>query len=163
MNKTNSISKAFEILLPVLVEAGKKAVMRNERYGDESTLDIFMAAFNEMQDEEFNGTYYIFNLNDKKDLKYLVNECSLDINEIVRLHTTCNASGLFWYKVDNYGTPTDEIEVITLDKLKETLCNNMEMLMRCILMYATCGGAYKKIYSMLITDNLVESEFSTLW
>lgn len=161
--KNNEISKAFEILLPVLVNAAKRAVINNERYGDESALGIFMKAYNAMQEDEFDGNWYIFNLNDKDDLKFLVDHEMVNAGEIADLYHKCNASGLFWYTLDCNGCPTGEVEAITLDKLKEILCNNMEMLMRCILMYGNHGGSYKKVYSMLITDNLVESDFSVLW
>ena len=154
----SEISKAFESILPVLVNAAKRAVINNERYGDESALTIFLAAYNNMQDEEFNGDYYIFNLNDKDDLKYLVDHEILAAWEIADIYPKCTASGLFRFEVDNYGNRADGVEIIGLDALKAILCNNMDALMRCVLMYAPENEKYQKVYNMIVGDELVIDE-----
>ena len=154
----SKISKAFESILPVLVEEGKKMIKLNEHYGDESALNIFFAAYNNMQDEEFNGDYYIFNLNDKDDLKYLVEHEILTACQIADLYPRCVASGLFRFEVDNYGNRADGVEIIGLEALKAILCNNMDALMRCVLMYTPENEKYQKVYNMIVSNELVIDE-----
>jgi hypothetical protein len=119
----SKISDLFEGILPTLVEASKKAVIRNERFGDESAISIFLAAYNTMQEEEFNGDFYLFNLHDKNDLKYLVDHEILNACQIADVYPKCQASGLF--RIIEHG----EIEPITLESLKEIIYNNMETLL----------------------------------
>ena len=157
------ISEMFENLLPVLVEAGRSAVRNNVRYGDKSALDMFLKGFNEMMEDEFDGRNYIFCLNDKDDLKYLVDKEIFSASQIADLFPKCTASGLFRFSLDGTGCPTGAVEIITLPKLKEILCNNMDMLIRCVLMYVARSTTYGEIYELLVVDNLVESDFSTLW
>jgi hypothetical protein len=151
----SKISDLFEGILPTLVEASKKAVIRNERFGDESAISIFLAAYNTMQEEEFNGDFYIFNLHDKNDLKYLVDHEILNACQIADIYPKCTASGLFRFLEDG------SYEVVSLEKVKEIICNNMEALMRCVLMYHN-GSTYSKVYDMIISSNLLETDFSTL-
>lgn len=150
----SKISKAFECVLPVLVEEAKKMIKLNERYGDESALNIFLAAYNNMQEEEFNGDYYIFNLNDKDDLKYLVEHEILAAWQIADLYPRCTASGLFRIPLDK----DVEFEIIGLNALKSILCNNMDALMRCVLMYTPENEKYQKVYNMIVGDELVIDE-----
>lgn len=152
----SKISVLIEGILPTLIEASKKAVMRNERYGDESAISIFLAAYNTMQEEEFNGDFYIFNLHDKDDLKYLVDHEILNACQIADIYPKCTASGLFRFLEDG------SAEIVSLEKVKEIICNNMETLMRCVLMYHD-SSTYSKVYDMIITNNLLGTDFSTLW
>ncbi len=154
----SKVSEVFEMVLPVLVKKAISNVKINARYGDESALSIFYAAYNQMQEEEFNGDYYIFNLNDKADLKYLVDHEILDAYQIADIYPKCTASGLF--RIDDNAS----IEIITLDALKDILCNNMETLLRCVLMYVGEGNdTYTKVYNMLIANDLVcDKNFSCL-
>ena len=153
MSKINDL---FEDILPTLIEASKKAVMRNERYGDESAISIFLAAYNTMQEEEFNGDFYIFNLHDKDDLKFLVDNEILNACQIAYIYPKCTASGLFRFLEDG------SYDVVSLEKVKEIICSNMEALMRCVLMYHD-DSTYSKVYDMIISNNLLETNFSTLW
>ena len=155
----SKVSEVFEmVLLPVLVKKAISNVKINTHYGDESALSIFYAAYNQMQEEEFNGDNYIFNLNDKNDLKYLVDKDILNACQIAGIYSKCTASGLF--RITNSG----DIEIISLDALKAILCNNMETLLRCVLMYVGEGNdTYNKVYNMLIADDLVwHKNFSCL-
>jgi hypothetical protein len=156
----SKVSEVFEMVLPVLVKKAISKVKINARYGDESAVSIFYAAYNQMQEEEFNGDYYIFNLNDKADLKYLVDHEILNAWKIADIYPKCTASGLFRFRIDDNGG----VEIITLDALKDILCNNMETLLRCVLMYVGEGNdAYNKVYNMLIADDLVcDKNFSCL-
>ena len=152
------ISEMFEVVLPVLVDKAISNVKFNTKYGDEPAVSIFYAAYNQMQEEEFNGDYYVFNLNDKNDLKYLVDHEILNACQIADVYPKCQASGLF--RILEHG----EIEPITIESLKEIICNNMETLLRCVLMYVGKGNdTYNKVYNMLIADDLIcDSDFSCL-
>jgi hypothetical protein len=154
----SKVSEVFEMVLPVLVKKAISNVKINTRYGDESALSIFYAAYNQMQEEEFNGDYYIFNLNDKNDLKYLVDKDILNACQIADIYPKCTASGLFRI------TESGDIEIISLGKLMDILCANMETLLRCVLMYVGEGNdVYNKVYNMLIADDLIhDRDFSCL-
>ena len=153
----SKVSEAFEMVLPVLVKKAINNVKINTHYGDESALSVFYAAYNQMQEEEFNGDNYIFNLNDKNDLKYLVEHDILNACQIADIYPKCAASGLFRI------TESGDIEIITLDALKSILCNNMDTLLRCVLMYVgEDNDTYNKVYNILIADELVQSDFSCL-
>ena len=155
----SKVSEVFEMVLPVLVKKAVSNVKINARYGDESALSIFYAAYNQMQEEEFNGDNYIFNLNDKNDLKYLVDHEILNACQIASIYPKCTASGLFRITASE-----GNIEIICLDALKEILCANMETLLRCVLMYVGEGNdVYNKVYNMLIADDLIrDKDFSCL-
>ena len=154
----SKVSEVFEMVLPVLVKKAISNVKINTRYGDESALSIFYAAYNQMQEEEFNGDYYIFNLNDKNDLKYLVEHEILNACQIADIYPKCTASGLFRI------TESGDIEIVSIADLKDTLCANMETLLRCVLMYVgESNDVYNKVYNMLIADDLVcDKDFSCL-
>ena len=154
----SKVSEVFEMVLSVLVKKANSKVKINARYGDESALSIFYAAYNQMQEEEFNGDNYIFNLNDKDDLKYLVDHEILNACQIADIYPKCTASGLFRI------TESGDIEIINLGKLMDILCANMETLLRCVLMYVGEGNdVYNKVYNMLIADDLVcDKDFSCL-
>jgi hypothetical protein len=156
----SKVSEVFEMVLPVLVKKANSNVLFNTRYGDESALSIFYAAYNQMQEEEFNGDNYIFNLNDKNDLKYLVDKEILNACQIADIYPKCTASGSFRITTSDKG----DIEIISLKGLKEILCANMETLLRCVLMYVGEGNdVYNKVYNMLIADDLVcDKNFSCL-
>jgi hypothetical protein len=163
MNKkieiANFKSSIFYLMDNVVTEMAKRAriaIMDNERYGDESAVSIFLEAFNQVQEDEFNGDYYIFNLNDKDDLKYLVDHEIFNACQIADLYPKCTASGLFRFALDINACPTGEIEIIGLDKLKEILCNNVESVIRFTIMYPE---VYTKVYNLLIADTLIESDF----
>ena len=154
----SKVSEVFEMVLSVLVKKANSKVKINARYGDESALSIFYAAYNQMQEEEFNGDNYIFNLNDKDDLKYLVDHEILNACQIADIYPKCTASGLF--RIAKSG----DIEIVSLKELKEILCGNMETLLRCVLMYVGEGNdVYNKVYNMLIADDLAsDKDFSCL-
>ena len=154
----SKVSEVFEMVLPVLVKKAVSNVKINVRYGDESALSVFYAAYNQMQEEEFNGDNYIFNLNDKNDLKYLVDKEILNACQIADIYPKCTVSGLFRI------TESGDIEIVSIADLKDTLCANMETLLRCVLMYVGEGNdTYNKVYNMLIADDLVrDKDFSCL-
>jgi len=154
----SKVSEVFEMVLPVLVKKAISNVKINSRYGDESAVSVFYAAYNQMQEEEFNGDNYIFNLNDKNDLKYLVDKEILNACQIADIYPKCTASGLFRI------TESGDIEIVSIADLKDTLCANMETLLRCVLMYVgESNDAYNKVYNMLIADDLIcDKDFSCL-
>ena len=156
----SSIFMLIDNAVTEMVKRARIAIMGNERYGDESAVSIFLEAFNQIQEDEFNGDYYIFNLNDKDDLKYLVDHEIFNACQIADLYPKCTASGLFRITTSDEG----DIEIISLGKLMDILCANMETLLRCVLMYVGEGNdAYNKVYNMLIADDLVsDKDFSCL-
>lgn len=155
----SKVSEVFEMVLPVLVGKADRLLVENHHYGgDSSALSIFFAAYNQMQEEEFNGDNYIFNLNDNKDLKYLVDHEILNACQIADIYPKCKASGLF--RICDDGS----IETISVTQLKSIISNNMETLLRCVLMYVgKDNDVYNEVYNMLIADDLIcDEDFSCL-
>ena len=155
----SKVSEVFEMVLPVLVKKANRLLVENHHYGgDSSALSIFFAAYNQMQEEEFNGDNYIFNLNDNKDLKYLVDHEILNACQIADIYPKCKASGLFRICDDS------SIETISITQLKAIISGNMETLLRCVLMYVARGdNSYREVYDILIADDLIcDGDFSCL-
>ena len=149
------ITETFETLLPILCNKVVKGLHQEEHYVDESLLSVAFKAYNRMLEEEFDGNGYIFNINDKDDLKYLVEKDIMQASDISYVYQN-SVDGLFRY-VD-----AGQIQYLTIDEIRDILCNNIEPLMRCVLMYATECEDYKKLYNYTIADALVSSSFSEL-
>ena len=148
----DKVAEIFESLVPILAKKAITCINRNEKYGDDSVLSVILEAYNQTQESEFDGHFYIFNINDKDDLKFLTDrECvkACDIHFIYQNFE----DGCFRFAEDG------SIEGMPVDKIRQTLCNNMETIVRCVLMYPE---AYKKMYSLLVADSLLSSDFSQL-
>lgn len=149
----NNISKIFEGMLPELVEVANSLMKGGQ---DKSATKAFLDAFNNMQDEEFNCDNHIYNINDKDDLRCLIGDNLLDAYRIAVLYPKVHENGLF--AIDSNG----EFDVISPERLIVILSDNMETLMRCVLLYVPDNEKYRKIYNMVIADSLVESDFNLL-
>ena len=148
------ITEAFETLLPILCNKVVKGINQKEQYGSESLLSVVFKAYNQMQEEEFNGDYYIFNINDKEDLKYLVDKDIMTACDISHAYQN-SADGFLWYVKNN----DNQLQYLTTDEVRGILCSNIEPIMRCVLMYCTESEDYKKVYNYAIADALVSSDF----
>lgn len=129
------------------------AITRDVMHG--KNLDMLLGAFNEWQEDEQDGASYIFNINDKGNLKYLVDNDILAATDIAWVTQNCK-NGLFVIGDDGTPVPIDD------KRLREWLINNAEDYVPYVIMYAArCGkdSAYAQVYEEYITQILECSEF----
>ena len=146
------VSETFESLVDILANKARKCIQAGESYRSEKVLDIVLAAFNTMQEDEFNGDNYIFNINNENDLKYLVDREIVTAASISYVYENYK-NGLF--TIDENGNPQP------VHTLPIILCNNIEPVIRCMLMYPE-DSTYNKLYNLLIADTLISSDFNSL-
>ena len=129
------------------------AITRDVMQG--KNLDMLLGAFNQWQEDEQDGASYIFNINDKGNLKYLVDNDILTATDIAWVTQKCK-NGLFVIGDDGTPVPIDD------KRLREWLINNAEDYVPYVIMYAArCGkdSAYAQVYEEYITQILECSEF----
>lgn len=129
------------------------AITRDVMQG--KNLDMLLGAFNEWQEDEQDGASYIFNINNKGNLKYLVDNDILAATDITWVTQNCK-NGLFVIGDDGTPVPIDD------KRLREWLINNAEDYVPYVIMYAArCGkdSAYAQVYEEYITQILECSEF----
>ena len=129
------------------------AVTRDVMQG--KNLDMLLGAFNEWQEDEQDGASYIFNINNKGNLKYLVDNDILAATDIAWVIQNCK-NGLFVIGEDGTPVPIDD------KRLRDWLINNAEDYIPYVIMYAArCGkdSAYAQVYEEYITQILECSEF----
>ena len=110
-------------------------------------------AYNYWQEQECDGANYIFDINNKDDVKYLVNNDSLTTTDIV---------WIVGAKEDLFRYTDAGIELISYEKAIEIIKNNTEGVLQCIFLYvARCGdnSPYAEIYEEYITQILEKEEF----
>ena len=147
----DKVAEIFESIVPILAAKARICMDRNEKYGDDSVLSVLLSAYNQMQEDEFDGHYYIFSIHSEDDLKCLVNN-GMTASEISYVYQKFE-DGCFRFAEDG------SIEEMSVCKIRQTLANNMDALVRCVLMYPE---AYKKVYNLLVADSLVSSDFNQL-
>ena len=147
----DKVVEIFESIVPILAAKARICMDRNEKYGDDSVLSVMLEAYNQMQEDEFDGHYYIFNIHDEDDLKCLVKN-GMTACEISYAYQKFE-DGCFRFAEDG------SMEEMSVCKIRQTLANNMDALVRCGLMYPE---AYKKVYNLLVADSLLSSDFSQL-
>ena len=148
----DKVAEIFESLVPILAKKAITCMDRNEQYGNDSVLSVILEAYNQTQEDEFDGHYYIFDIYDKDDLKFLVDRECVKACDIAYAYKNFKDGS---FRFDENGN----MEEMPIEKIKQTLANNMETIVRCVLMYPE---AYKKMYNLLVADSLLSSDFSQL-
>ena len=157
MNKTNSISKAFTEHMSYIVGFVVSNAQKELARGNEEAIKIVLAAFNEMQDDERGGVDYIFNINDKNDLKYLVSNELMDAKEIAYIisHPVEFPNGLFFFG-ENYDKATP------VQDLTNVLIGWLEEITKFVFLYVARGGkdtAYKAYYERFFVDKVWQIDY----
>ena len=143
----DKVAEIFESIVPILAAKARTCMDRNEKYGDDSVLSVILEAYNQMQEDEFDGHYYIFSIHNEDDLKCLVKN-GMTASEISFIYQNYENGS---FRFDDDGNK----EEMTMVKIRQTLANNMDALVRCVLMYPE---VYKKVYNLLVADSLVSSD-----
>lgn len=124
--------------------------------GNKEAIAIVLAAYNEMQEDERSGVDYIFNINDKEDLKYLVDKELIDASDIAYLynHPEEFPNGLFYMN-----ECTDGMQPIK--NLAETLINWLEEITKFVILYVGRGNdtAYQAYYERFFVDKVWQLDY----
>ena len=110
-------------------------------------------AYNYWQEQECDGVNYIFDINNKDDVKHLVNNDSLTAIDIV---------WIMGAKEDLFIFTDAGIELISYEKAIDIIKKNTESILQCMFLYvARCGSnsPYSEIYEEYITQILEKEGF----
>ena len=139
-----------------IIDVISKAIARDVKQG--KNLSMLLGAFNQWQEDERSGVDYIFDINNKEDLKYLVDNGMITATGIAWVVQNCY-TGLFQFN----GEPDAGIQPISLEMLNRYLIINADDYLPYVIMYAArCGSdsAYAKVYEEYITEVLEKSKFN---
>lgn len=116
-------------------------------------LNMLLAAYNEWQEDEKDGADYIFDINNDKDLKFVVDRGLLSAQGIAFVVNETE-TGLFQF---NGNDPDAGVRGIDIEEVKNTLMNTSDTFIRFVLMYAVrCGSnsPYANVYEEYIVPVL---------
>jgi hypothetical protein len=122
-------------------------------------LNMLLAAYNEWQEYEKDGANYIFDINNNKDLKFVVDRGFLSAQGIAFVVNKCE-TGLFQFSGND---PDAGVKGIDTEDLKKILINTSDTFIRYVLMYAPrCGSnsAYTSVYEEYIVPLLESGVFN---
>jgi len=139
-----------------IIDVISKAIARDVKQG--KNLSMLLGAFNQWQEDERSGVDYIFDINNKEDLKYLVDNGMITAIGIAWVVQYCY-TGLFQFN----GEPDAGIQPISVETLNRYLIINADDYLPYVIMYAArCGSdsAYAKVYEEYITEVLEKSKFN---
>lgn len=124
-----------------------------EDLGFNRNMQVLLDAYNYWQENEYDGANYIFDINNKDDVKFLVNKDHITTTDIVWIVGA--KENLF--KFNDSG-----IELLSDEEAIEIIKNNLDGILQCMFLYvARCGedSPYAKLYEYYITDKLEHEEF----
>ena len=139
-----------------IIDVISKAIARDVKQG--KNLSMLLGAFNQWQEDERSGVDYIFDINNKEDLKYLVDNGMITATGIAWVVQNCY-TGLFQFN----GEPDAGIQPLSVETLNRYLIINTDDYLPYVIMYAArCGSdsAYAKVYEEYITEVLEKSKFN---
>jgi hypothetical protein len=122
-------------------------------------LNMLLAAYNEWQEYEKDGANYIFDINNNKDLKFVVDRGFLSAQGIAFVVNKCE-TGLFQFSGND---PDAGVKGIDIEDLKKILINTSHIFIRYVFMYAPrCGSnsAYTSVYEEYVVPVLENSNFN---
>lgn len=122
-------------------------------------LNMLLAAYNEWQEDERDGADYIFDINNEKDLKFVVDRGLLSAQGIAFVVNKCE-TGLFQFSGND---PDAGVKGFSIEEVKKILTNSSDTFIRYVIMYAArCGSnsAYTNVYEEYIVQVLETSNFN---
>ena len=155
--KTNKMIKqlaeelADEIKAEIVVELTTKS--ENElrdwgRFGID-LIDTLLKAYNRYCEDEKDGIDYLFNLNNKEDLKCIV-EGGMTAREIADLYNKSNGEGYFFFDCNH----EEPYPIVGFEKLKSVLLSMLEDITKVIVAYPEIKE-YKVIWDMFVASNMI--------
>lgn len=137
------MKKQFEVIKKIV----NYQIITSLRDNDDFLLDKVLKAYNRWNEDEKDGVDYIFDIRKKEDLVACVNG-GLTAKDISYLY---NSNTHFFLFGCNHTTP----QVLNHNDLFNILYNNLEEVIDNIIAYPYVES-YREIYTMFITDNLIE-------
>jgi hypothetical protein len=141
-----------------IIEIIKPRIARDIKT-DDKALEMVLAAYNRMQDDERNGVDYIFDITNQEDLQYLVTNCGLCVNEIAylwnRVQSEKDLLPYFLYG-ENYTNPH---MIGTLKDLQRNMIAWLDELLPFVFKYVTRCEEYQAIYEEYVTEYLEKTDF----
>ena len=122
-------------------------------------LNMLLAAYNEWQEDERDGADYIFDINNDKDLKFVVDRGLLSAQGIAFVVNKID-TGLFQFSGND---PDAGVKGIDIEEVKKILTNSSDTFIRYVIMYAPrCGSnsAYTSVYEEYIVPLLESGVFN---
>ena len=147
----------MEEILNKMVEGIKTAIINDLKaypFKNNDVMNMVIAAYNRFQEDERDGVDYLFNINDKDDLKCCV-EGGMNACEIAWLYgqSNINTTTLFYFGV-NYESPQP---IATWGEVKECMIGWLEEVLPCVIAYPTIAE-YEPIYTRYVTDYMIRKE-----
>jgi hypothetical protein len=122
-------------------------------------LNMLLAAYNEWQEDEKDGANYIFDINNDKDLKFVVDRGLLSAQGIAFVVNKCD-TGLFQFSGND---PDAGVTGFSIEDVKKVLTDTSNTFIRYAIMYAPrCGkdSAYANVYEEYIVPVLEYGYFN---
>lgn len=114
-----------------------------------NNVQILLDAYNYWREQECDGVDYIFDINNKDDLKFLVNHDMITSAEIAYVFTSQDKRFV-------YNETHNNIELLNFT---ETLCyitDSLENILMCMFMYVNLGGLDKNPYCVLYNEYITK-------
>ena len=123
--------------------------------GNDATIRMVLAAYNRYQEDERDGVDYIFNLEDKDDLKTLI-EGGYTASDIAWAYGKGKETNLFLFHA---GANYDHMNHVgSISDLKRLLTAYLENIVPCVFLYPWVDE-YKAIWTMFVTESVENSQF----
>ena len=142
MDKKTKEMVMLASLVNYVCENAKVVLIRDQ----DNCLPIVLAAYNRMQEDEFDGRNYIFNVHDHNDLKFLVDNKMITANKIAFV---INEIPLGLFKFDDNGNIIPA--ALGERELREKLAQNLSWLVPYVLMYVARCKEYQDFYEAFFT------------
>lgn len=141
----------FLIINEILCKTIGKDLNANTKSGVDN-INLVLKAYNRFQEDERDGVDYIFDINNREDLKFLVEKCDLTASDIAKIYndSQVNTTSLFFCHYNH-----DGIKMINnYEELVSILKSSLEEVVPCILQYVTRCREYQDIYEKYITEKI---------
>ena len=142
----------FLIINEILCKTIGKDLNTNIKSGMDN-INLVLKAHNRFQEDERDGVDYIFDINNKEDLKFLVEKCGFTAADVAKIYndSQCNTTPLFFCHYNHGG-----IKMINnYEELVSILKSSLEQVVPCILQYVTRCREYQDIYEKYIADEII--------
>lgn len=127
----------------------KSNIRLNLLNNNEEIRTLLLKAYNRYQEAERDGANYIFNINDKDDLKCCI-ECGLTAYDIVAI-VGKNPNAMFLFGA-NHDVPL----VLSEQGIDDMILAHLDDMLPCMLAYHETEG-YLELYDYLIANYIIEN------